>query len=33
MQEVTKEKDFWGQDVIYVSKCKNYQYEEQGKLT
>jgi hypothetical protein len=32
MKEVTREKDEWGQDVIYVSRCDRYKYEEQGSL-
>ncbi len=27
MKEITKEKDEWGQWVIYVWKCSNFEYE------
>jgi len=33
MKEICREKDSWGQDVIYVSQCEKYKYEEQGSLT
>jgi len=29
MIEITKEKDSWGQNVIYVSKCKRYERQNQ----
>lgn len=32
MTEITREKDSYGNDVIYVSSCKKYEYEEQGSL-
>ncbi len=32
MTEITREKDSYGNYVIYVSSCKRYKYEEQGKL-
>lgn len=28
MKKITKEKDSWGEYIIYVSNCKNYKYEE-----
>lgn len=28
MKKVFKEKDDWGQEVIYVTKCDNFQYED-----
>lgn len=28
MKKTTKEKDSWGQDVIYVEECDLYEYEE-----
>lgn len=27
MQQITREKDYWGQLVIYVAKCDNYKVE------
>lgn len=32
MTEITIDKDSYGNDVIYVSSCKKYEYEEQGSL-
>ena len=29
MKEIKKAKDSWGQNVIYVGKCDNYEYENQ----
>ena len=31
MKKIKKEKDEWGQDVIYVQKCDKYKYESQEK--
>lgn len=28
MKKITKEKDSWGQYVIYVEECEQYKYEE-----
>ena len=33
MKKIATKKDEWGQDVIYVSVCEEYKYEEQGSLT
>ena len=27
MKKITKQKDYWGQEVIYVAKCDNYKVE------
>ncbi len=31
MEKIYKKKDHWGQNVIYVQKCKKYKYENQEK--
>lgn len=35
MKKITRQKDHWGQDVIYVEKCTRYEYENpvQAKKT
>lgn len=32
MKKVTREKDEWGQDVIYVEECDEYEYEIQPDM-
>lgn len=28
MKKIFKEKDDWGQEVIYVAQCSNFKYED-----
>ena len=28
MEKIFKQKDNWGQSIIYVEKCKNFEYED-----
>lgn len=32
MKKISKERDSWGEIVIYVEKCDNYKYEKQISL-
>lgn len=32
MKKIYKEKDDWGQNVIYVEECNNFDYEKQPDI-
>lgn len=31
MEKIHREEDDWGQDIIYVEECRNYEYEDPEK--